>query len=50
MVRRLVGALVAVGEGRLTPAQVGALLRAGERTAAFATAPAQGLFLARVRY
>jgi tRNA pseudouridine38-40 synthase len=50
MVRRLVGALVAVGQGRMTPAQLGALLRAAQRTAAIPTAPAQGLFLVRVRY
>ncbi|HTX67161.1 MAG TPA: tRNA pseudouridine(38-40) synthase TruA [Opitutaceae bacterium] len=50
MVRRLVGALVAVGEGRLSAAQVEALRRAGQRTAAIPTAPAAGLFLARVRY
>ena len=50
MVRRLVGALVAVGQGKLTPAQVEAILRAARRTPAVATAPAQGLFLARVLY
>jgi len=50
MVRRLAGALVAVGQGRMTPAQVVALLDAGQRTAAIPTAPAAGLFLVRVRY
>jgi tRNA pseudouridine38-40 synthase len=50
MVRRLVGALVAVGQGKLTPSQVEAILRAARRTATVATAPAQGLFLARVLY
>jgi tRNA pseudouridine38-40 synthase len=50
MVRSLVGALVAVGQGRLTPAGVAALLRQARRTNAVQTAPPQGLFLARVRY
>lgn len=50
MVRSLVGALVAVGQGRLTPAQIAAIRRSGRRPAAVQTAPAQGLFLARVRY
>jgi len=50
MVRSLVGALVAVGQGKLTPAQVEAILRSGRRTHAVQTAPAQGLFLASVLY
>ena len=50
MVRRLVGALVGVGEGRLTEADLGAFLASGERTARIQTAPAQGLFLRKVRY
>jgi len=50
MVRSLVGALVAVGQGKLTPAQIAAIRGSGRRTALVATAPAQGLFLARVRY
>ncbi len=50
MVRSLVGALVAVGQGRLTPAQAEAILRSGRRTHAVQTAPAKGLFLARVLY
>jgi len=50
MVRGLVGALVAVGQGKLTPAQVGAILGAARRTHLIQTAPAQGLCLARVRY
>jgi tRNA pseudouridine38-40 synthase len=50
MVRSVVGALLAVGEGKLTPAQVEAILRSGRRTHAVQTAPAQGLFLARVLY
>ena len=50
MVRSLVGTLVAVGEGKLAPAEVAALLRGRVRTPAVATAPAQGLFLRRVLY
>jgi tRNA U38,U39,U40 pseudouridine synthase TruA len=45
-----VGALVAVGQGKLTPAQVQTILRSGRRTHEVQTAPAQGLFLARVLY
>ncbi len=50
MVRSLAGALVAVGQGRLSPEQIGEILRSGRRTALVQTAPAQGLFLVRVRY
>jgi len=50
MVRSLVGALVAVGQGRLTAADLTAILRQARRTPAVQTAPPQGLFLARVRY
>ncbi len=50
MVRRLVGALVAVGRGKLGAEEVAAILRAGRQTNAFETAPAAGLFLERVRY
>ena len=50
MVRSLAGALVAVGEGRLSPAQAEAILRSRHRTAVIQTAPPQGLFLQKVRY
>jgi tRNA pseudouridine38-40 synthase len=50
MVRSLVGALVAVGQGKLTPAQVETILRSAHRTHEVQTAPPQGLFLARVLY
>ena len=50
MVRSLVGVLVAVGQGKLTPAEVETILHSARRTHAVQTAPAQGLFLARVRY
>jgi tRNA pseudouridine38-40 synthase len=50
MVRSLAGLLVAVGEGKLTVAQVRAILHSRERTAAVQTAPAKGLFLTKVFY
>jgi tRNA pseudouridine38-40 synthase len=50
MVRSLVGALVSVGEGKLTPRDVSALLKSGRRVPAVQTAPPQGLFLVRVLY
>jgi tRNA pseudouridine38-40 synthase len=50
MVRSLAGVLVAVGEGRLTPADVRDLLAARVRTARVETAPPQGLFLEKVFY
>lgn len=50
MVRALVGACVAVGEGRLDPSDPLALLRATERTSAFKVMPAKGLVLTEVGY
>jgi tRNA pseudouridine38-40 synthase len=50
MVRSLVGAVVAVGEGRLTVAQVEEMLRGRTRVPRVETAPPQGLFLQRVFY
>jgi tRNA pseudouridine38-40 synthase len=50
MARSLVGGLVAVGEGKLTLADLRAILASRERTMAVKTAPAQGLFLAKVFY
>jgi len=50
MVRSIVGALVAVGEGKLTPERVRTILESRHRTAAVTTAPAQGLFLVKVKY
>jgi tRNA pseudouridine38-40 synthase len=50
MVRSLAGVLVAVGEGRLSVEEVKGMLRAGARTPAVQTAPAQGLFLVKVFY
>jgi tRNA pseudouridine38-40 synthase len=50
MARGIVGALVAVGSGKLRVAQFGRILESGVRTAAVQTAPPQGLFLQRVFY
>jgi tRNA pseudouridine38-40 synthase len=50
MVRRVVGALVEVGRGRLTPAGFGALLERYSNEPAAWTAPPSGLFLERVVY
>ncbi len=50
MVRNLVGAAVAVGEGRLQPDDLLRLLEAGERTSAFVVVPAKGLTLLEVGY
>lgn len=50
MVRALVGAAVAVGEGRLERGAPAALLGAGERTNAFMVMPAKGLTLTQVGY
>ena len=49
-VRNFVGTLKLVGEGRLTPADVKRILEAKDRSAAGPTAPASGLYLARVEY
>jgi tRNA pseudouridine38-40 synthase len=50
MVRSIVGALVKVGESRLTVEELQKLLKAKKRTAQVETAPAHGLFLWRVFY
>ena len=50
MVRSLTGALVAVGEGKLSGDDLRAMLRSGKRTPAVQTAPPQGLFLMKVFY
>ena len=50
MVRSIVGALVKVGEGRLTVEQLRDVIKAKKRTALVETAPAHGLFLWRVFY
>ena len=50
MARIVVGTLVAVGLGRLEPADIPRILAAGRREAADATAPGHGLYLFRVCY
>lgn len=50
MVRSIVGTLVAVGEGRITPEDVASVIAARDRSRAAAVAPPQGLTLERVVY
>jgi tRNA pseudouridine38-40 synthase len=50
MVRSLVGAVLAVGEHRRTPAWCGELLACSQRSSDFAAAPARGLTLIGVDY
>jgi tRNA pseudouridine38-40 synthase len=50
MVRSIVGTLVAVGQGKIAPEEVGNLLKTRVRTPVVQTAPPQGLFLQRVIY
>ncbi|WP_346769323.1 tRNA pseudouridine(38-40) synthase TruA [Planctomonas sp. JC2975] len=50
MVRALVGACVAVGEGKLDPADLVLLRDVGARTSAFKVMPAKGLTLMEVGY
>ncbi len=50
MVRNIVGTLVEVGKGRLTPASINEILLARDRRQAGPTAPPQGLFLEEVFY
>ncbi|MFJ3385008.1 MULTISPECIES: tRNA pseudouridine(38-40) synthase TruA [unclassified Curtobacterium] len=50
MVRAMVGATIAVGEGRFGADRLEELRRAGERTSAFKVAPATGLTLTEVGY
>ncbi|MGE4062199.1 MAG: tRNA pseudouridine(38-40) synthase TruA [Rhodospirillaceae bacterium] len=49
-VRNMVGTLKLVGEGKWTPRDVASALAAKSRAAAGPTAPAEGLYLTRVRY
>jgi tRNA pseudouridine38-40 synthase len=50
MVRRMVGVLVEIGRGTMTPASVPRLMESPDGIPAKLTAPASGLFLARVTY
>ncbi|MGI6657295.1 MAG: tRNA pseudouridine(38-40) synthase TruA [Desulfobulbus sp.] len=50
MVRILAGTLIAIGQGKIEPEKLPAILAARNRTAAGPTAPAHGLFLERIYY
>lgn len=50
MVRNLVGTLVEVGAGRLSPGDLSGILESGDRSRVGPTAPAHGLCLVRVKY
>jgi len=50
MVRNIVGTLLEVGSGKLSPDDIPAIIRARDRGKAGATAPASGLWLVRVEY
>ena len=50
MVRNLVGTFILVGKGTLSPGDLTRILRARNRSAAGATAPASGLYLVKVEY
>jgi tRNA pseudouridine38-40 synthase len=50
MVRSLAGALLKVGAGKLTTADIKRILASKQRTALVETAPPQGLFLVKVKY
>lgn len=50
MVRNIMGCLVAVGRGKVTPQDVRCILEGRDRSAAPATAPARGLCMERVFY
>ncbi len=50
MVRNIVGTLVEVGRGNLSPEMLGEILKCRDRTEAGPTATAQGLFLEKITY
>ena len=50
MVRNIVGTLVLVGAGKMTPEEFRSVIDARDRDLAGPTAPPQGLFLRRVTY
>jgi tRNA pseudouridine38-40 synthase len=50
MVRNIVGTLVEVGMGKITPAKMKEILEANDRRLAGKTAPARGLFLEKISY
>lgn len=50
MVRLIVGTLVQVGKGKITPENFREILESGEKTNFVITAPARGLFLKEIKY
>ena len=50
MVRAVVGTLFEVGQGRMEPDEVLSVIKSGDRNAAGASAPGEGLYLNRVVY
>ena len=50
MVRSIVGTLIEVGRGKISPLKVKEILKAGNRRLAGPTASAQGLYLAKIEY
>lgn len=50
MVRAVVGTLFEIGQGRMNPSDLEAVINAGDRGAAGASAPGEGLYLNRVVY
>ncbi len=50
MVRNIVGTLVEIGRGRISPDRLKDILEARDRKLAGQTAPARGLFLERIVY
>ena len=50
MVRAIVGTCVYAAEGKLSPADIPAILASGNRTLAGPTAPPDGLYMSRLWY
>ncbi|MCG2676210.1 tRNA pseudouridine(38-40) synthase TruA [bacterium] len=50
MVRSIVGTLIEVGRGKISPSKVKEILKAHDRRLAGPTAPAKGLYLIKVKY
>lgn len=50
MVRSIVGTLIEVGRGKISPSKVREILRARNRSSAGPSAPAKGLYIMEVRY
>jgi tRNA pseudouridine38-40 synthase len=50
MVRKIVGTLIEVGKGRLTPLEIAQLFEMPDRSRSGATAPPEGLYLVSLEY